>query len=195
MQRRRSTYRNSLQTWSFEYLSFYRLCVLHDHLSSAHLKYDHCNFYVNHLSNIFIYSINHVTIKTTKTSSTVEEIDIQSEKVFKYQRCDGIKQIVEKTTIPPPLVFIEYLYYLVNFIKSYIDGSSIERTNNFSEQYLLTDYQYLNTSNNNLILEIEKIDEETKEAYIKFELDQRNKIFKESKTTTNENKEIRFANI
>lgn len=142
-----------------------------------------------------MYSIKHSTIKTTKISSTVEEIDIQSEKVFKYQRCDGIKQIAEKTTIPPPLVFIEYLYYLVTFIKSYIDGSSIERTNNFSEQYLSTDYQYLNSSNNKFILEIEKIDEETKEAYIKFELDQRNTIFKESKTTTNENTEIRFANI
>lgn len=142
MQRRRSTYRNSLQTWSFKYLSFYRLCVLHDHLSSAHLKYDHCNFYVNHLPNIFIYSIKNSIIKTTKISSTVEEIDIQSEKVFKYQRCDGIKQIVEKTTIPPPLVFIEYLYYLITFIKSYIDGSSIESTNNFSELYLLINGQY-----------------------------------------------------
>ena len=55
-------------------------------------------------------------------SSTVEELDLDSNKIFKFQRFEGIKECSEKTILPPPFVVFEYIYLGVKFVKNYANG-------------------------------------------------------------------------
>lgn len=80
-------------------------------------------FYINQRNKAIKIIINF--------SSTVEEIDIDSNKFFKFQRFDGIREFSEKTIIPPPLVVIEYLYMILVLMKNYLTGHSEIKANCF----------------------------------------------------------------
>jgi len=61
----------------------------------------------------------------------VEAIDIDSNKIYKYQRFKGIKEFSNKTILPPPLVVFEYAFYVLRFAKNLLNGESIHVVDNF----------------------------------------------------------------
>jgi hypothetical protein len=89
-------------------------------------QYDNSNIYVKFQQTYSDFGLGFLTFYFYLFwycfSSTVEEIDIISKTVFKFHRYDGIRDITQKTVIPPPLVVIEYLYYFVKFLKRYATG-------------------------------------------------------------------------
>lgn len=68
-------------------------------------------------------------------SSTVEELDLDSNKIFKFQRFEGIKECSEKTILPPPIVVLEYLYLCFKFLKNYANGVVQEKKDDFRKYY------------------------------------------------------------
>ena len=61
----------------------------------------------------------------------METIDIDSNKIYKYQRFKGIKEFSDKTILPPPLVVFEYAYYVISFAKKYLNGEPNHTADNF----------------------------------------------------------------
>jgi hypothetical protein len=64
-------------------------------------------------------------------SATVENIDVDSKKIFKFQRFHGIKECSERTILPAPFVIIEYTYFTISFIRNYINGTEIIKKDDF----------------------------------------------------------------
>ena len=67
-------------------------------------------------------------------SSTVEELDLDSNKIFKFQRFEGIKECSEKTILPPPIVVFEYLYLGFKFLKNYANGIVLQKKDDFRKK-------------------------------------------------------------
>ncbi len=63
--------------------------------------------------------------------STVEEIELISSKLFKFQRFDAIKEFTEKTILPPPFVIFEYTIHFFKFASSFLNGTTLTEESSF----------------------------------------------------------------
>ncbi|CAF0775680.1 unnamed protein product [Brachionus calyciflorus] len=107
-------------------------------------------------------------------TSTVEDININSNKYFKFIRFAGIKEFSEKMVIPPPFVVIEYIYVLLTYIRGFFTGNYPVKSE---------------------IFRIENSDESAKNIYIKFETSNRDKYYDENYKMIKKNNKDEISEI
>lgn len=91
-------------------------------------------------------------------SSTVEEIERDSTKFYRFQRFEGIREFANKSMIPAPFVIVEYIISIASYCKAVVNGDPIESTDSFR---------------------IENLEPFQSDVYIKFETASRNQFYDE----------------
>lgn len=76
--------------------------------------------------------------------STVEEIERDSAKFYRFQRFEGIKEFAEKSMIPAPFVIIEYIIDLSIYFKNLINGDTSERQDSFRNFHFFLEGMFFN---------------------------------------------------